>query len=119
MVMPSHSGTAAKRRKSPSKSPTRPGKHGGRLLTGNPGNKGGTGRPPDAIRATCRDSFDTRIATLEQIADDTNADPALRIRAIEALAKYGLGTTTDNTHRISRADLEKLTDAELESLASQ
>jgi hypothetical protein len=28
---------------------TRPGANGGTLLTGNPGNKGGTGRPPKAL----------------------------------------------------------------------
>ena len=39
----------AKPSKTPSKIPNRPGKHGGALLTGNPGNKGG-GRPPNALR---------------------------------------------------------------------
>jgi predicted nucleic acid-binding protein len=34
-------------------------------------------------------------------------------------AKYGLGTVTDNTHRFTKDDLEKLTDAELEGLAGQ
>lgn len=43
-------------KKSPSKSPpSRPGKHGGLLLSGNPGNIGGTGRPPDAFKAMCRE----------------------------------------------------------------
>lgn len=39
------------------------------LQVGNLGNRGGTGRPPSAIRALLRDSFANRIATIEDIAD--------------------------------------------------
>ena len=45
----------AKRRKSPAKTPMRPGKNGGKLKTGNPGNKGGTGRPPNELRNWLRE----------------------------------------------------------------
>jgi hypothetical protein len=74
---------------------------------GVPGNVGGTGRPPSVIRERCRGSFDQRIPTLEQIADGEpiqkmrmadgekteitiSASPSDRIKAIDALGKYGL-----------------------------
>lgn len=59
------------------------------------------GRPPDQIRLACRLAFDERIATLSKFADDAKLDAATRMKAIETLAKYGLGTMTDNTHELS------------------
>ena len=44
-----------KSEKTPSKTPLRDGVNGGKLLTGNPGNKGGTGRPPDWLKLWCDD----------------------------------------------------------------
>lgn len=90
-----------------------PQKHGGALLAG--GQKGqtpGTGRPPSAIRHALRQSFDQRLKILETIADGMavqtlkspsgketamkiSADVADRIKAIDMLAKYGLGTTKE------------------------
>ncbi len=55
--------------------------------------KPGSGRPPDAIRATLRGSFDERIAILRGFADDPSLDPAVRMKAVDMLGKYGLGTT--------------------------
>lgn len=53
----------------------------GALLTGGvPGNRGGPGRPPDAIREHLRGSFDERVGVIEDIADGTpvtNADVPL------------------------------------------
>lgn len=55
-----------------------PQAHGGALNAGGtPGNKGGPGRPPDAIRERLRGSFDERVGVIEDIADGTpvtNAD---------------------------------------------
>ena len=51
----------------------------------------GIGRPPSAIRERLRGGFDDRVATLEEIADDPSQSAADRIRAIDLLAKYGLG----------------------------
>jgi hypothetical protein len=59
---------------------------------GKPGNKGGTGRPKSEVREACLRSFEERIPLLGAIADDPNAHPIARIKALEALAKYGLGT---------------------------
>ena len=83
--------------------------HGGALYEGGvPGNGGGTGRPPSIVRARLRESFEKRIPLLEQIADGEvmvkvrvregveseslmSAAPGDRIRALDLLAKYGLG----------------------------
>lgn len=80
--------------KTPKLSPRRPGKTGAKnLLTGNPGNKGGLGATPSVIRDALRGSFATRVAILETIADGKlpNAEVGDRIKAIDMLAKYGLG----------------------------
>ena len=68
--------------------------HGGALLTGGAkGHRGGSGRPPSAIREHCRGSFAERVKVLEQIADgelpNTNVSPNDRTRAIDLLGKYG------------------------------
>ena len=66
-------------------------KHGrGALLTGGkPGNRGGPGRPPSAIRKKCQDSFEERVPILESIADNDEARDPDRIKAVEVLGKYG------------------------------
>lgn len=70
-----------------------PQSHGGAIYRGGvPGHRGGPGRPPSALRERLRGSFEQRIAVLEDIADDDQADPQDRIRAIDTLAKYGVGT---------------------------
>lgn len=70
--------------------------HGrGRLRVGGT-NKGG-GRTPDKIRETLRLAFDQRIKVLQSFADDKNLDPQVRMKAIDQLAKYGLGTTFTQT----------------------
>lgn len=94
---------------SPAKSPVRMVKqpHGGALRQG--GNTTpGTGRPPSIIRERLRGSFADRVKILETIADgkviqrmtidgketraEVSADVGDRIKAIDMLAKYGLGT---------------------------
>jgi hypothetical protein len=80
---------------------TRVPAHGrGRLLVGGKiGNKGG-GRPPCAIKAACRESFQKGVQTAAKIAmgqkasagaePPTNADI---IRALNILGKYGFAET--------------------------
>jgi hypothetical protein len=69
-----------------------PQTHGGRLLkAGKAGNRGGTGAPPSAIRALCRESFSARITIAEQIADDESLCPRDRLKALELLARIGIG----------------------------
>jgi hypothetical protein len=67
--------------------------HGGALLEGGvPGNAGGTGRPPSAIRETARLMFDERLPKLANIADGRSKKVRTgdRLRAIELLGKIGL-----------------------------
>ena len=84
--------------------------HGGRLRVGSlPGNTPGTGRPPSAIRAAMRLSLDQRLKVAEAIADDEKANPSERLKALELLARYGLGT--NDTLRVpvgAEADGERL-----------
>lgn len=54
----------------------------------------GTGRPPSEIRKRLRGSFDERVKVLEEIADSSD-DDGDRIKAIDLLAKYGLGTVQE------------------------
>jgi hypothetical protein len=71
---------------------TVPGKNGGRLLAGGKkGHRGGGGRPPDEIRKALRGALWKHRARLEKFA--MSDDPAVAMKAIDLLAKYGLGTT--------------------------
>jgi hypothetical protein len=94
---------AARRKPTADTVPTQEGKNGGTLLVGNPGNAGGLGATPSAIRLLCRKSFAERVPILEQIADGlltqdvptkdgpVAVGPSLRDRAhaIALLGKYG------------------------------
>lgn len=82
-----------------------PQPHGGALLDGGVhGHRGAGGRPPSAIRQHCRGSFDQRVAVLEKIADDDRATVTDRLRAIDMLGKYGLGTRFDITSDDEKVD---------------
>ena len=48
--------------------------------------------PPSASRARLRGNLDERVAVLEEIADDPAMAASDRIRAVDVIAKYGLGT---------------------------
>jgi hypothetical protein len=74
-----------------------PQAHGGALYRGGvPGNRGGW-KPPSAIRARLRDSLDDRVTVLEEIADDPAMAASDRIRAVDVIAKYGLGAASEVT----------------------
>ncbi len=98
--------------------------HGGALRNGGT-NKGGPGRPPNVIRQKLRGSFEERIKILEAIADDKKSSQADRMRALDLMAKYGLGTTSTSTDTEGNdvAKPGRLTDeeiqAELERLARE
>jgi hypothetical protein len=75
---------------------TVPGKNGGRLLAGGKkGHRGGGGRPPDEIRQALRGALWKHRAQLEKFAQSD--DPAVAMKAIDLLAKYGIGTTITPT----------------------
>src|SRR5687768_5504396 len=75
----------------------RPDGRGALLSGGLVGNRGGLGRPSSEVRARCRGSFADRIHILESIADDVSIAPSDRIKALELLARYGLGTVKLNS----------------------
>ena len=70
--------------------------HGGALLSGGvPGHDGqNAGRPTSELRARLRGSFSDRLPVLEEIADDPNAVPRDRIRAVDILGKYSMGQSS-------------------------
>lgn len=66
---------------------------GGRLHRGGvPGNRGGSGATPSELRARLRGSVEERVTIMEQILDDPDTTVTDRIRCIDLLLKYGLGT---------------------------
>ena len=67
-----------------------PQKHGGALLTGGvPGNKGGTGRPPNELRGSMREILEKGLPHLEEFATGENdAKPAYQLKAIDIAARY-------------------------------
>lgn len=70
-----------------------PQPHGGALNSGGtPGHRGGSGRPPSALRARLTDSLLENVPILEAFASDEKYDPADRLRAIDLMGKYGPGT---------------------------
>lgn len=74
----------------------------------------GPGRPADAIRAAMRGSLESRLSVLEQIIDSAMHDPGDRIRAIDVLAKYGLGTKDEldiSTHPDAQRFVKQVYDA--------
>lgn len=96
--MPSPTQTKRKSRKNSRHAPI-PQPHGGALVPGaGRGPKPGApnaGRPPAAVRALLRESFAARLPLAEAIADDPKLFPADRLRALDMLARYGLGTTRE------------------------
>ena len=83
---------------SPTKTPplVAPAHGHGRIYRGGVlGNRGGPGRPPNALRAAMRESLAIRIPIAERIADDENASNSDRLRAIEMLCRYGLSGPDD------------------------
>ncbi len=73
-----------------------PQPHGGALYRGGVvGHRGGSGRPPSALRAAIRESLAVRLPIAERIADDENASDSDRLRAVELLCRYGLSGSDD------------------------
>lgn len=72
--------------------PTRPGRNGGTLLTGNPGNKGGPGRPSNEWRNLMSDfTLDPRaLAGLRRSLRGKNG-PMAQIRAYKYVSEQAHG----------------------------
>jgi hypothetical protein len=71
-----------------------PGRNGGLLKRGGSHNGG---RKPSALREAMRQALKPRIKIAQAIADDKDASMSDRLKAIDLLAKYGLGTTVTET----------------------
>ena len=85
-----------------------PQPHGGALQVGNPGNSGGSGRPPSVVRQRSRDGYYTRIPTLEAIADSEKSKDADKIAAVSVLGRMGMtgAVNMDDIRERLRAQLE-------------
>lgn len=68
---------------------TPPHGNGALLAGGVPGNAGGRGRPPSAIREAARLSFAKRMHVLDEIAENEEARDLDRIQALATLGKFG------------------------------
>ncbi len=72
--------------------------HGGALRNGGT-NKGGTGRPPNALRGSMREILEKGLPHLEEFVtgDREGAKPSDQLRAIEIAAKFGLDVKVDKS----------------------
>lgn len=75
---------------------TMPGRNGGTLRVG--GTNPNAGRPRDAVRAAMLGALDNRLPRLIALADC--GEPAVELRALDLLARYGLGTSNELDSRI-------------------
>ena len=62
---------------------------------GTPGNAGGTGRPPNALRASLREVLEVGLPSLMDYATGQKGKPADTLKAIDICAKYGLNDKLD------------------------
>lgn len=93
-----------------------PQPHGGALRRGGkPGNLGG--RPANAIRRRLRGSFAQRLDTLKDIAD--NGETGEKLKALDLMAKYGLGTVKELTVDDVRERVAKTVEVIREHLGEQ
>jgi hypothetical protein len=73
--------------------------HGGAVRTGgNPGNKGGTGRPPNEIRARMREGLSAALDLVDKMMEEPDQlSPAQKLQMVDLLARYGIGAKVDVT----------------------
>lgn len=102
--MPRATSTKADKKAGQRAVPLIPQKHGGALLAG--GQKGqtpGPGRPPESIRVDMRQKLDV---LLPDVLEDYKSGKLDKMRVVEFLAKYGLGTKDElnlaNDPRVKR-----------------
>ena len=88
-----------------------PGKNGGVLRVG--GTNPNAGRPRDVVRAAMLSALDERLPRLIELAHC--GEPAVEIKAMEMLARYGLGTSNELDTRLK--DERVLTREERETRA--
>ena len=70
--------------------------HGGALFSsGVPSHPGAGGRPPSAPRDRLRGTVEERVEILEEILDDPETSSADKMRCIDMLLKYSIGTKVE------------------------
>jgi len=75
-----------------------PAKNGGWLTPGNAGNKGGTGRPKDEVRAMLQENLEkaaVKIAAKLDSDEDLSIDQLVKIQ--DGSGKYSIGTKNEVT----------------------
>lgn len=72
-----------------------PNGRGALLAGGVRGHKGAGGRPPSELRALMRGKLQDRLAIIDGILNNRKTSPSDRLRALDFLARYGLGTRTE------------------------
>jgi hypothetical protein len=102
---------ARRARKTPSETPSgpvpmQPGRNGGRLRVGNPGNNGG--RPSDAVRALALAGAKVAVPRLLAIVRDPNSEPGLVVAAADKLLKYGLGVPKQEIEHSGGVTIEQI-----------
>ena len=53
------------------------------------------GRPPSAVRAILREAFVARVPLASAIADNPAFTPSERLRALDLLGRFGIGTARE------------------------
>ena len=80
--------------KTPSKTPEArqwmEGANGGKLQRGNPGNRGGTGRPRSELRSAMRQGLDAALPRLLEAIENPAIPTRDLIAAVNVLARYGI-----------------------------
>jgi hypothetical protein len=59
---------------------------------GVPGHRGGTGRPPSELRDQMRSILEGNLGIIEKILQDPEVKAGDKIRALEVLSRFGIGT---------------------------
>ena len=78
--------------------------HGGALLTGGvPGNRGGTGRPPDAFTAMCRELASSQTVELNVRAILENPAHPAYLGALKWASEHGYGKPKQE-HELTASD---------------
>ena len=80
------------------------------LAGGKKGHKGGTGRPPAAIRQRCADTFDQFLVKAVAILTSKKSSDGDKLKALDLLGKYGglQKIETETVHRHYREAIEEV-----------
>lgn len=92
---------------------SQPGRNGGRLRVGNPGNKGG-GRIKDELRAELVESFEVGLQKLKQRIYSSKTTTGELVRIVDLFGRYALPYIQEDEP--PQVDLSLLSDSALKEL---